>query len=70
MRTSFQALVGIPSSRLFVRPPAGPMLSTRGQYAVKKRKKAVPKKYVRGRGGGWEGSEDPETWLGVRRGGS
>ena len=29
----------------------------------------MPKKYVRGRGGGWEGSEDPETWLGVWRGG-
>ena len=67
-RTSFQALVGIPAPRPFVRPPAGPMLSTGGQYAVQKRKKAVPKRYVRGRGGGWEGSEDPETWLGLRRG--
>ena len=37
------------------------MLPTRGQYAVKKRKKAVPKSYVRG-------SEDPETWLGLRKG--
>ena len=43
------------------------MLSTGGQYAVKKRKKLVPKRYVRGRGGGWEGSEDLETWLGMRR---
>ena len=66
--TSFQALGGIPAARRFARPPAGPMLSTGGQYAVKKRGKAVPKRYVRGRGGGWEGSEDPETWLGLRRG--
>ena len=63
--TSFQALGGIPAPRPFVRQPAGPMLSTGGQYAVKKRN--VPKRYVRGRGGGWEGSEDPETWLGMRR---
>lgn len=67
-RTSFQALGGIPAPCPFVRPPAGPMLSTGGQYAVKKRGKAVPKRYVRGRVGGWEGIEDPETWLGVRRG--
>ena len=51
-RTSFQALGGIPAPRPFVRPPAGPMLSTGGQYSPKKRKKAVPKRYVRGRGGG------------------
>ncbi|XDA71594.1 hypothetical protein R6Z07M_001924 [Ovis aries] len=43
-RTSFQALGGIPAPRPFVRPPAGPMLSTGGQYAVKKRGKAVPKR--------------------------
>ena len=61
MRTSFQALGGIPAPRPFVRPPAGPMLSTGGQYFVKKREKAVPKSYVRG-------SEDPETWLGLRKG--
>ena len=50
--TSFQALGGIPAPRPFVRPPAGPMLSTGGQYAVKKRKKAVPKRSVRGKVGG------------------
>ena len=61
MRTSFQALGGIPAPRPVVRPPAGPMLSTGGQYFVKKREKAVPKRYVRG-------SEDPETWLGLRKG--
>ena len=67
-RTSFQALGCIPAPRPSVRPPVGPMLSTGGQYSLKKRGKAVPKRYVRGRGGGWEGSEDPETWLGVWRG--
>ena len=69
MRTSFQALGGIPSPRPFVSSAAcGTHAVHPGPYAVKKRKKAVPKKYVRGRGGGWEGSKDPETWLGVRKG--
>lgn len=38
-RTSFQALGGIPALRPFVRPPAGPMLSTgAGQYSLKRGK--------------------------------
>ena len=45
-RTSFQELGGIPAPRPFVMPLAGPMLSTGGQYAMKKRKKAVPKRYA------------------------
>ena len=45
-RTSFQELGGIPAPRPFVMQLAGPMLSTGGQYAMKKRKKAVPKRYA------------------------
>lgn len=62
---NFQALGGI-APRPFVRPPAEPMLSTGGQYTMK-RKKPCPE-VCAWQSWGWEGIEDPETWLGVRRG--
>ena len=67
-RTSFQALGCIPAPRPSVRPPVGPMLSTGGQYSLKKRGKAVPKRYVRGRGGGVGGQWRPGNLVGGAEG--
>lgn len=49
-RPSLLALGGAPSLRPCVLPPTGTMLSTGGQYAVKKRRKPVRKRYVGQRG--------------------